>query len=40
VDALRDAGADVLLTDRSGSHGGAFWKDEFALMVACAFEEP
>ena len=35
--ALRDAGADVVMTERVGSHGGAFWQDEFPLMVAWAF---
>jgi enterochelin esterase-like enzyme len=34
--ALRDAGADVVMTERVGSHGGAFWKEEFPLMVAWA----
>ncbi|WP_116203857.1 alpha/beta hydrolase [Amycolatopsis circi] len=37
ADALRDAGADVVLTERAGSHGGAFWREEFPLMVAWAF---
>jgi enterochelin esterase-like enzyme len=37
ADALRGAGADVVLTRRAGSHGGAFWKQEFPLMVAWAF---
>lgn len=36
--ALRDAGADVVLEERVGSHGGAFWREEFPLMVAWAFE--
>ena len=35
--ALRDAGADVVLTERVGSHGDAFWRDELPLMVAWAF---
>lgn len=35
--ALRDAGADVVWTERFGSHGGAFWREEFPLMVAWAF---
>jgi enterochelin esterase-like enzyme len=35
--ALRDAGADVVMTERDGSHGGAFWREEFPLMVAWAF---
>jgi pimeloyl-ACP methyl ester carboxylesterase len=37
AEALRDAGADVVLTERAGSHGGAFWRQEFPLMVAWAF---
>ncbi|MET7397662.1 alpha/beta hydrolase-fold protein [Dactylosporangium sp. NPDC005572] len=35
--ALREAGADVVMTERAGSHGDALWKDEFPLMVAWAF---
>jgi enterochelin esterase-like enzyme len=35
--ALRDADADVVMTERIGSHGGAFWREEFPLMVAWAF---
>ena len=35
--ALADAGAEVVMTERAGSHGGAFWKAEFPLMVAWAF---
>jgi len=37
ADALRDAGADVVMNERAGSHGGAFWGEEFPLMVAWAF---
>jgi enterochelin esterase-like enzyme len=37
ADALRAAGADVVMQERVGSHGGAFWRDEFPLMVAWAF---
>ncbi|MGH9827565.1 MAG: esterase, partial [Blastocatellia bacterium] len=37
ADALRDADADVLMSERPGSHGGAFWREEFPLMVAWAF---
>ena len=37
ADALRDAGADVFMATRVGSHGGVFWRDEFPLMVAWAF---
>lgn len=36
ADALRDAGADVVMKERAGSHGGAFWREEFPLMVAWA----
>jgi enterochelin esterase-like enzyme len=36
ADALRDAGADVVMKERTGSHGGAFWREEFPLMVAWA----
>jgi enterochelin esterase-like enzyme len=35
--ALRAAGADVVITERTGSHGGDFWRQEFPLMVAWAF---
>ncbi|MFI9556295.1 alpha/beta hydrolase [Nonomuraea endophytica] len=35
--ALRDTGAEVVMTERAGSHGGAFWREEFPLMVAWAF---
>jgi enterochelin esterase-like enzyme len=37
ADALRDASGDVVLKERSGSHGDAFWQEEFPLMVAWAF---
>ena len=36
--ALRGAGADVVMTERAGSHGDVFWREEFPLMVAWAFE--
>ncbi len=35
--ALRDAGADVVMTERAGAHGDAFWRDELPLMVTWAF---
>jgi enterochelin esterase-like enzyme len=35
--ALRDAGTDVFMTERPGSHGGPFWREELPLMVAWAF---
>jgi len=37
ADALRDAGADVVMTERAGEHGGAFWRTELPLMVSWAF---
>jgi pimeloyl-ACP methyl ester carboxylesterase len=37
ADALRNAGSDVIMNERVGSHGGAFWREEFPLMVAWAF---
>jgi enterochelin esterase-like enzyme len=37
ADALRDGDADVVMAERVGSHGDAFWRDEFPLMVAWAF---
>lgn len=36
AEALRNAGADVAMHERVGSHGGAFWRDEFPLMLAWA----
>jgi enterochelin esterase-like enzyme len=35
--ALRDAGADVVISERDASHGAALWRGEFPLMVAWAF---
>jgi hypothetical protein len=37
ADALQAAGADVVITERDGSHGDAFWREEFPLMLAWAF---
>jgi enterochelin esterase-like enzyme len=37
ADALRDAGGDVVMIERPGSHGGAFWKEELPRMVEWAF---
>ena len=37
ADALRDAGADVVLRERDATHGPALWRSEFPLMVAWAF---
>jgi enterochelin esterase-like enzyme len=35
--ALRDAGADVVMSERIASHDDALWRGEFPLMVAWAF---
>jgi len=35
--ALRDAGADVVMSERRASHGATLWREEFPLMVAWAF---
>ncbi|HVX43619.1 MAG TPA: alpha/beta hydrolase-fold protein [Mycobacteriales bacterium] len=37
ADALRAAGAEVVMTERVGDHGDPFWAEEFPLMVAWAF---
>jgi enterochelin esterase-like enzyme len=37
--ALQEAGADIVMKERPGSHGGPFWREEFPLMVAWAFGE-
>jgi enterochelin esterase-like enzyme len=38
VEPLRAAGADVVMHERAGNHGDPFWRTEFALQVAWAFE--
>lgn len=38
ADALRDAGAEVVITERVGDHGDPFWQAEFPMMVAWAFQ--
>jgi enterochelin esterase-like enzyme len=38
ADALREAGAAVLMTERAGNHGDQFWQAEFPLMVSWAFQ--
>jgi enterochelin esterase-like enzyme len=35
--ALRNVGSDVVMAERVGSHGDAFWREEFPLMVTWAF---
>jgi enterochelin esterase-like enzyme len=35
--ALRDAAADVVMTERISGHDHTMWRDEFPLMVAWAF---
>jgi enterochelin esterase-like enzyme len=34
--ALREAGADLVMKERDGSHGDAFWQREFPLMLTWA----
>ena len=36
--ALRNAGADVVMSERRAKHGAAGWREELPLMVAWAFE--
>jgi enterochelin esterase-like enzyme len=38
ADALRNAGADVVMSERDGEHGGAFWRAELPRMTAWAFD--
>jgi enterochelin esterase-like enzyme len=40
ADALRTAGADVVLAERVGDHGDPFWRAEFPIMVEWAFRRP
>jgi len=35
--ALSAAGTEVVMAERAGEHGGAFWLEEFPLMVTWAF---
>jgi len=35
--ALGEAGAEVVMTERDGTHGGDFWRTELPLMAAWAF---
>jgi enterochelin esterase-like enzyme len=37
ANALRAAGADVVMNERPGSHGDPFWHEELPLMVVWAF---
>jgi enterochelin esterase-like enzyme len=37
ADALREAGADVVMSERAVSHGAQAWEGEFVPMVAWAF---
>jgi enterochelin esterase-like enzyme len=37
AEAFRAAGGDVVITERVGSHGDPFWREELPLMVAWAF---
>jgi enterochelin esterase-like enzyme len=35
--ALREAGADIVMSERVAEHGAAMWREEFPLMLAWAF---
>ena len=35
--ALRDAGGDVVITERAGNHGDPFWRAELPTLIAWAF---
>jgi enterochelin esterase-like enzyme len=37
ADALRAAGADVVMAERPGAHGDPFWREELPLMARWAF---
>jgi enterochelin esterase-like enzyme len=37
ADALRSANAEVVMTEREGTHGGDFWRTELPRMTAWAF---
>jgi enterochelin esterase-like enzyme len=37
AEALLDAGTEVVMAERTGSHGGPFWRQEFPLMLEWAF---
>lgn len=39
ADALRAAGADVIIAERVGNHGDPFWAAEFPQMIAWAFAD-
>lgn len=36
-EAFSNAGADVVMYERAGTHGGPFWQEEFPLMLKWAF---
>lgn len=37
AEALREAGADVVMTERAGDHGDPFWQAELPRMLTWAF---
>jgi hypothetical protein len=37
--ALRDAGADVVMSERPVTHGTHLWRAEFAHMITWAFQQ-
>jgi S-formylglutathione hydrolase FrmB len=38
LEAVQEVGGDVVMNIREGDHGGAFWFEEFPLMVSWAFD--
>jgi len=38
ADALRDAGADTVVTEGPGDHGDPFWAQEFPLIFRWALD--
>jgi enterochelin esterase-like enzyme len=38
AEALQGAGGDVVMQERDGEHGGAFWQEELPRMVEWAFD--
>ncbi|HEY3779945.1 MAG TPA: alpha/beta hydrolase-fold protein [Fimbriimonadaceae bacterium] len=37
MEALTYSGVETIMKERTGTHGGAFWREEFPLMVEWAF---
>lgn len=39
AEALIEAGAEVVMKERDGAHGGKFWEEEFLLMIKWASQQ-